>query len=209
MGFALALHQDYTAPSVSISHLIHLEYACHLCVAVLILFTTAFCQSNLAPATTRAFDPTRHLLRANVRLAANHVQVLEKWSKTRQQICRDRWLAVPRVLGSPLCLHTAISALYGESPTTRRNQPLLSFHDGLPLPISDITRAFKLALTHASLSHRLTLHSLRRGGARFLQLSGVKTPDIASHGGWRLGAIFRYIDHPTKPAAFTALQALK
>lgn len=192
-----------------ISHLDHMEYALHLRVAVLILFTTAFRQSNLAPATSRAFDVTRHLLRTDVRLASAHVQVREKWSKTRQQITRDRWLAVPRVTGSPLCLHAAITALYYESPTTRHNQPLLIFKEGTPMPLSFITRAFKEALTRAGLSHRLTLHSLRRGGARFLQMSGVKTPDIASHGGWRSGAIFRYIDHPTRPAAFSALQALK
>lgn len=192
-----------------ISHLSHLEYASELKVAVLILFTTAFHQSNLAPPSIRGFDSSRHLLRSDVRLAAGHVQVLEKWSKTHQQTTRDRWLAVPRVSGSPLCLHAAITLLYRESPTTRPRQPLLTFQDGAPMPLSFITRAFKSALARAGLSHRLTLHSLRRGGARFLQLSGVTTSDIASHGGWRSGAIFRYIDHPTKPAAFSALQALK
>lgn len=192
-----------------ISHLSQMDYPCHLRVAILLLFTTAFRQSNLAPATARAFDPSRHLLRADVRLASAHVQVREKWSKTRQQITRDRWLAVPRVTGSPLCLHAAITALYWESPTNRPGQPLLTFQDGIVMPLSFITKAFKLALARSGLSHRLTLHSLRRGGARFLQLAGVNTPDIASHGGWRSGAIFRYIDHPTKPAAFSALQALK
>lgn len=92
---------------------------------------------------------------------------------------------------------------------TRPSQPLLTFDDGAPMPLSFITKAFKLALVRAGLSQSLTLHSLRRGGARFLQLSGVSTSDIASHGGWRSGAIFRYINHPTKPAAFSALQALK
>lgn len=65
-----------------ISHLTQMDYACHLKVAVLLLFTTAFHQSNLAPSSARGFDATRHLLRADVRLAANHVQVREKWSKT-------------------------------------------------------------------------------------------------------------------------------
>lgn len=192
-----------------ISHLSQMDYASHLKVAVLLLFTTAFRQSNLAPSSVRGFDPTRHLLRADVRLAATHVQVLEKWSKTRQQISRDRLLAVPRVAGSPLCLHAAIAALYRESPRIRQRQPLLTFQDGSLMPLSFITKAFKLALARAGLSNRLTLHSLRRGGARFLQLSGVKTTDIASHGGWRSGAIYRYIDHPTKPAAFNALLGLK
>lgn len=176
---------------------------------MLILLTTPFRQSNLAPAKLRGFDSSRHLLRTDVRLVPAHVQVLKKWSKTCQQIVCDRWLAVPRVSGSPLCLHAAVTALYREAPTTRRNQPLLTFDDGMPMPLSFIMKAFKLALARAGLSHCLTLHSLRRGGARFLQLSGVNTQEIAAHGEWRSGAIFRYIDHPTKPAAFTALQSLK
>lgn len=191
-------------------HLSHMDYARHLVVAVILLFTTSFRQSNLAPPTQRGFDPTRHLTRADVRLAATYVQIAEKWSKTRQQVTRDRWLSVPRVAGSPLCLHAALSALYRVSPTMSIRQSLLTFEDGAPMPMSFITKAFKLALAKAGLAQRsFTLHSLRRGGARFLQKAGVSTSDIASHGGWRSSAIYRYINDPTKPAAFRALQALK
>lgn len=45
-----------------ISHLHHMDYASHLTVAILILFTTAFRQSNLAAATVRGFDQSATLL---------------------------------------------------------------------------------------------------------------------------------------------------
>lgn len=187
-----------------------MDYSHHLKLAVLLLFTTSFRQSNLAPQTQRTFDATRHLTRADVRLASSFLQVQEKWSKTRQQITRDRWLAIPRVPGSALCLHSAVIALLRVSPTQSLSQPLLVFDDGAPMPLSFITRAFKLALLLAGLSQcGITLHSLRRGGARFLQRSGVSPGDIASHGGWKSAAMYRYINHPTKPAAFRAFQALK
>lgn len=187
-----------------------MDYAPQLRLAILLLFTTSFRQSNLAPQSQRGFDRTRHLTRADVRVAASYLQIQEKWSKTRQQISRDRWLAVPRVAGSALCLHAAVLAMLRVSPTRRPSQPLLVFDDGAPMPLSYITRAFKLALVRAGLSSRgITLHSLRRGGARFLQRAGVSPSDIASHGGWRSAAMYRYINHPTKPAAFRALQALK
>lgn len=190
--------------------LMQMEYAPQLVVAVLLLFTTAFRQSNLAPASVRGFEVSRHLTRWDVKVASNYVQVFEKWSKTRQQIVRDRWISVPRVLGSPLCLHAAMSALLASSPSKTPQQPLLVFDDQRPMPLSYITKAFKFALLRAGLAHRsYTLHSLRRGGAKFMQKSGVSTADIASHGGWRSAAIYRYIDNPTKPAAFRALQALK
>lgn len=193
-----------------ISQLQDLEYATHLQVAVLLLFTTSFRQSNLAPSTIRAFDPTCHLTCSDVRLSSSCVYVFEKWSKTRQQIVRDRWLTIPRVLGSALCLHAALTSLYREVPTTRRHQPLLTFDDSHPMPLSFITKSFKKATARAGLaSCALTLHSLRRGGARFMQMAGVSSEDIASHAGWRSQAMFRYINNPTKPAAFKALKALK
>lgn len=92
-----------------INQLQHMDYAPQLQTAVLLLFTTSFRQSNLAPTTVRAFDHTRHLTRADVRLSSSLVQVFEKWSKTRQQIVSDRWLSIPRVSGSALCLHSAIT----------------------------------------------------------------------------------------------------
>lgn len=190
--------------------LMQMDHAPQLVVAVLLLFTTAFRQSNLAPASVRGFDASRHLTRRDVKVAVTYVQVLEKWSKTRQQIVRDRWISVPRVTGSSLCLHAAMSAMLAVSPTTKPQQPLLVFGDRRPMPLSYITKAFKLALRRAGLAHRsYTLHSLRRGGAKFMQKAGVSTADIASHGGWKSAAIYRYIDNPTKPAAFRALQALK
>lgn len=193
-----------------IHQLQRMEYAQQLKTAVLLLFTTAFRQSNLAPTTARSFDHTRHLTRADVRLSSALVQVFEKWSKTKQQIVTDRWLSVPRVVGSSLCLHAAISQMLCTSPTLSRRQPLLVFDDGSPMPLSYINKCFKIALKGAGLSHSgLTLHSLRRGGARFLQIAGVGSSDIASHAGWKSAAMFRYIDNPTKPAAFRALQALK
>lgn len=175
------------------AHLSHTHHATQMQVAVLLLFTTSFRQSNLASPTARTFDSSRHLTWADIRLAPSYVQVLEKWSKTRQQISRDRWLAIPRVPGSTLCLHAAITTLLRAMPSARSSQPLLMFDDGGPMLLSFITRAFKEALAWAGLAQRgFTLHSLCRGGAQFLQHSGVNTSHIAS-----------------KPAAFRALQALK
>lgn len=195
---------------IIIRQLAQMDNAPQLVAAVLLLFTTAFRQSNLAPAVVRGFDPSRHLIRRDIRLGSTYVQVLEKWSKTRQMIVRDRWISVPRVLNSQLCLHAAMSALLAATPSVRSDQPLLTFEDNQPMSLSYINKSFKLALLRAGLSKRgLTLHSLRRGGARYLQQSGVPSSDIASHGGWKSAAIYRYIDNPTKPAAFRALQALK
>lgn len=53
-----------------------------------------------------------------------------------------------------------------------------------------------------------TLHSLRRGGGRYLQDSGASPGQIASHGGWKLRAVFDYIKAPHSAAAYSALKRL-
>lgn len=204
-------------PPMSIPHLkrllvciMDMDYAHHLRAAIVLMFATNFRQSNLAPPTSRQFDGTRHLTRADVRFRSDVMLVYQKWSKTQQQVGRDRWIPIPRVTGSQLCPFSAMRQLLALSPTTSALQPLLTFDDGAPIPLSYINKKFRVALARAGLaSANYTLHSLRRGGARFLQRSGLDVPDIAAHGGWRSSAIMRYINNPHKRAAFQALRFLK
>lgn len=186
------------------------EYGQHIAVALLLMFTTNFRQSNVLPQSLARYDSTRHLTRGDIKLSSQMVQVAQKWSKTAQQAGFNRWISIPRAASPHLCLHTALRVLYRISPTRNPAQPLLAFDDGNPLTSSYVIRAFKHALICSGLAARnYTLHSLRRGGARFLQQAGVEAPVIATHGGWRSSAILRYIKDPHRNAAFEALQFLK
>lgn len=186
------------------------DYSSHLVVAALLLFMTNFRQSNLAPRAIKDFDSTRHLTRADIRLRSRSLEVYQKWSKTQQQVSFGRWIPVPRLEVNNICLYVAMRRLIVASPTIAKSQPLLTFDDGKPMTISFIARSFKLAVKQAGLAQlNFTLHSLRRGGACFLQKQGVKVADIASHGGWRSNAVYRYIHNPLKSAAFEALRTLK
>lgn len=132
-----------------------------------------------------SFDRICHLTKADVHLSGSYFEFFEKWSRTRQQIQQDRWISVPRVVGSMLCLNSTLTSLLRVSPTTSRTQPFLLFRDGNPIPVSYMP------------------------GARYMQRAGVLSSDIASHGGWKSMAIYRYFHNPTKPAAFKALRDLK
>lgn len=203
-------------PPMAVAHLrliitrLHaMEYGHHLVVAILIMFTTNFRQSNVAAPATKKFEHTRHLTRDDIRIKSTSVQIYQKWSKTQQQIGMDRWLNIPRASSPRLCLVSAITALFLQDPTVRPRQPLIIFEDGNPIPIPYIYKAFKTAIRQSGLSGiPYTLHSLRRGGARFLQRAGVDLQAIAHHGGCRSNAIFRYVQPPQRRATFRALQAL-
>lgn len=203
-------------PPVSLQHLkmiMHrlreMDYGHQLAVAVILMFATNFRQSNIAPPSVKKFDHTRHLTREDIRLRQSSVNIYQKWSKTQQQVGMDRWISIPRAASAQLCLVSALTELFLNEPTVRKNQPLLSFDDGNPMPIPYIYKAFKLALRRAGLGRQpYTLHSLRRGGACFLQKAGVDLPAIATHGGWKSNAIMRYVHQPHRRAAFKALQTL-
>lgn len=203
-------------PPVSLQHLrliLHrlreMDYGHQLVVAILTMFVTNFRQSNIAPPSINSFDHTRHLTREDIRIRHSSISIYQKWSKTQQQVGMDRWLSIPRAASSQLCLVAAVIDLFLRSPTLKRSQPLLSFDDGNPITIPYINKAFKLAQRRAGLGRiPYTLHSLRRGGARFLQKAGVDLPAIATHGGWKSNTIMRYVHQPHRRAAFQALQTL-
>lgn len=186
-----------------------MDYGLQLATALLLMFATNFRQSNVAPPSIKKYDSTRHLSWDDIKIRNSSVSIFQKWSKTQQQVGMDRWISIPRAASAQLCLHTALSAVFLQNPTIRRNQPLLSFDNGNPIPIPYISKSFKLAQRRAGLpGSPYTLHSLRRGGACFLQKAGVDLPAIATHGGWKSNTIMRYVHQPHRRAAFRALQTL-
>lgn len=76
----------------------YVDYAIQMQVAVILLFTTNFRKSHLAPASAGAFDPTRHLTRVDVHLGAAYMRILETRSKTRQQIVHDNLSTIQVIL---------------------------------------------------------------------------------------------------------------
>lgn len=171
-----------------------MDYSCELRVAIILMFVTSFRQSNIAPPTTRQFDPSRHLTRADIRVGHDRIEICQHWSKTQQQVTIGRWIPVPRIRHSKMCPHAAISALLRASPTRSLKQPFLCFHDGNPMPAPYIARQFRLALTRAGLGHKgYTLHSLRREVEKSRVCSCLKSHTTVA------GNHQRYTDMSTAP----------
>lgn len=173
------------------------------------MFTMNMRQANLFPYVQKEFDPDRMLIRDDIKLTPDTVIIKNKWSKSSQQISSLRYQHIPRAADSKVCLWTAISALFRMYPTVSHNQPLFHFHDLTPITTQYVNQIWKEALQATDTDPTKTLHSLRRGGALYLQQSGVPLPDVGSHGGWRSSAVLCYTNHPSSLSAFNALQALK
>lgn len=177
-----------------------------LAAAAIMMFVTSLRQSNLFPTSKCAFDPTRQLVWSDLVWRPDYVKVKIKWGKAQQKTV-SRFQKIPRASDPALCLFSALQGI--SRPRDRQSQPIFSFPDGTPLPISYVSKRWASATTALGLqSVGFTMHSLRRGGARYLQDMGVHHTNIASHGGWRSRAIYDYIREPGHQAAQSALKRL-
>lgn len=183
-------------------------YALQLRLAVLLMFTTNMRQSNLFPITQRSFDPHRMLLRRDITINPSALVVANKWSKSAQQVSSLRFQTIPCAASPNMCTWTAARRLFDAYPCRSYNQPLFHFNDYKPMTLPFMIKLWKQALSALGLDRSLTLHSLRRGGASYLQQAGVPLPDVAAHGGWRSAAVLRYTRHPSDCTTSQALRDL-
>lgn len=166
--------------------------------AIIIMFLTFLRQSNLAPRNKSKYDSTRHLARRDVHVTEDGLLFNIKWSKTQQAVATTS-VAAPAMPGRVICPLAAYHRMIAHAPTQSPHQPLLSFIDGSPLPVSYIDRVWDTALQGMGIPPRVyTLHSLRRGGATEVYAAGVASiAEIQQHGNWQSSAVYQYL--PTDP----------
>lgn len=177
-----------------------------LAAAAIMMFVTNLRQSNLFPPTKRAFDSTRQLVWRDVVWRTNYIKIQVKWGKAQQKTS-TRFQKIPRAGSTSLCLARALMDI--RPRRCNPNAPIFVFQDASPIPISFVSKAWKAALRSLKLDGEgFTLHSLRRGGARYLQDMVVSDNNIANHAGWKSSAIYDYINAPRQRPAFSALKKL-
>lgn len=179
-----------------------------LVFAILLMFYTLLRQSNIGPRNKRAYNPSRHLTRNDILIQPDCLIVSLKWSKTHQGPTSTS-VAAPSLPGSRLCPVSAYHQMLLFCPTRVLSQPLISFWDGSPLPISYINKAWNKATDQLGLPRRAyTLHSLRRGGATSAFTSGAASLDqIKTHGLWSSSAVETYL--PNDPRRSEVYQYFK
>ena len=166
-------------------------------LALLMMFMGFMRQSSLAPLTTAAFDPTRHLTPEDVTASAQHITVRVKWTKTIQKSSDAKTLMLPATKDKNLCPVRAYHT-YMEALAPRRAGPLLIFQDGQPITTRFIARQWTALLKLAGIAPgRHSLHSLRRGGAGFTyNEKRADLNDVMTQGTWRSMAVREYIEPP-------------
>ena len=124
------------------------------------------------------------------------VRIIIKWSKNNQDRNKVQVLTLPRIKGSNLCPHQALSAilrLYSTGP----NDPLFQIKSpsGWQVLIESRVRNFlaKMNVKMGYPSKHFTFHTFRRSGASLAYNSHVPIQHIKSHGSWSSECVWRYI----------------
>ena len=185
-----------------------LTHLCKLCrglgrlgpamkVALIFGFFGMLRQSNLAPSSATAFDPTRHTCRGDVTLAPPGVVVHVKWAKTQQAVQDTNLLALPELPGHPADPVAAFKQLTRLSPARSPEHPLLTFHRHdrpVTVTIAHLAKALTdLLAVIGRPVHEYSLHSLRRGGCTAAYKNNVPIMDVKRHGHWTSDAFWGYV----------------
>ena len=199
---ALAITPDVLTAALTHAHL--LPQPLHIKLAVIWMFAGFLRQSNISPASTASFDPSRHTTRGDVKLTPNGIILSLKWSKTIQNSKAPATILLQPIAGSPVCPVQAYKELLIVAPTYYPHQPLLQYPDGNPITARHISRAWAVMLKAAGIAEdRYTLHGLRRGGASFSYHDGGATlEDVMAHGNWASSAVRAYLaPHTPRPTS--------
>ena len=154
--------------------------------------------SNLVPQTSTTYDATRNTLVRDVIPTKGGLQVLIKWTKSRQAPATFALIPLPSLDDEYMCPTQAWDYYRLRYPlhTQDANNPLLAdpATPGAFLTAAQV-RAQLATLCHMAnlTAYNYTPHSFRRGGAAYLFKQGIPIQDIQHHGLWASSAVELYL----------------
>ena len=160
-------------------------------MALLLGFFAFLRCSNMCPKST--FDRSRHLTRGDVTVCSPGLQVQIKWSKTHQAAGHANIVPLPRLEHTVVDPVTTFLAMVTAIPAPPK-APLLTLPGGQPLLARQVRGALSSMLKSLGHDHtKLSMHSLRRGGATAAYAAGCNTLDIQRHGLWASDCFQQYV----------------
>jgi len=153
--------------------------------------------SNLLPPKKGRFDRTKQLLKSDVKVSADSVIVLVKWSKVIQLSERLVTLPLKAIPGSPICPKTSLLNAT-RLAKSKDSDHLFSYRKKQSISTiiqSEFISFLRKKLKSAGLDPKLySGHSLRRGGASWAFHSGVPSELIKHHGDWSSDSYLVYLE---------------
>ena len=134
------------------------------------------------------------LLQSDVKFNHNGFLVAVRSSKTLKKGDTVQYLPVVWSDDRDICAVTWLKRFLKLFPKTNVG-PLFAL-DGKPPSYSRFLSEFKKLLAKAGVEGNFATHSLRRGGATFMSMSGCTIAEVKERGRWKSDCVYRYISQP-------------
>ena len=154
-------------------------------VAALFLFRTLLRVSHVVSS-----DHT--LLKSDVKFNAEGCLVRVLSSKTSVRGGEVRYIPITWASDSAICAVRGLLLLLRKFKGSLES-PLFSMPGYQVLTYSVFSKIFKSLIIKAGLKGNFASHSLRRGGATHMSLSGCTVPEVKTRGGWKSECVYKYI----------------
>ena len=162
-------------------------------LAIILQFMTLMRQSSIMPRNVSLFDPSRHLTVGDVKKTSDGLVIVHKWSKSEQSSHKED-IFLPSIPSSILCPVLAFDSIFSDKCNSSPSSPLIAFTNGGPMPLSYLIPYWNRAVELVKVEgQKLTMHSLRKGGAVFLQNFTGHDGIVKTYGRWKSQAVNAYI----------------
>ncbi len=164
-------------------------------LAILLMFYAGLRQSEVAPATGSAFDPTRHATKGDAYVSNGELHLRQKWAKNLQRYDQHRVCVLAPSADRSLCPVETFLRVRALEPSAPPHLPLLTFQGSTaPMTSGYVGRQWKKALLDLGLQDKgYTLHSVRKAAATTAYGAGCRELEVRRFGGWSSDAANAYI----------------
>ena len=150
----------------------------------------------MAPHAYSKFDPTRHLVSADLEFKMQGVHIGLKWSKTMQNRDKIYTIVLPKLYPSVLCLVTALKkalAEYNPAPYDPFFQVRTSqgFKCVTETKLHEVLSQLNVNLGFHPL--HFSFHTFRHSGASCAYNEHVSVQSIKTQGSWASDCVWTYI----------------
>lgn len=180
--------------------------------AILLLYFGALRQSELLPKSINAWSPHIQPTRNDMQVLNDRCLLYIKTGKNMQKTGQHRRIVLAATDDPYLCPVRAMLRVLSDTPTSSPLNPLLMFYDTRkPVPSSLILKIFHAKLRHLGfphLTHKLSLHSLRKAAATDAFTGGCSELSIKRYGAWSSSAYTSYINTSNNHVNSTLITSL-
>lgn len=173
---------------------------------LLLLYYTAFRQSEIAPKKADSFDEENNLCKSDIKFKSGSLYINLRCAKNLQRFDEEREICIKPVSDHRLCPVYNLKEIFKSVHNKRPSDPVFVFKDKTPITVQYLRKRWIQSLEHLGLDYKdFSLHSIRKCSATHAFNMGFSSLEVQRYGGWGSNAHLRYIKSKSQRVISNAL----